>query len=162
VYHEIDDIDDQSTKLAKEIRNAFKQDRIGNFQKMWKKNSKDLGDLTPNQFLRVIEKDLTGAEESQTQSAEPGPEDRSRDVPSIDMSNLVSKIKGLFKIGGQVIEGEEVQGDRAMVEKLLNHLEEFIAERQQKLAAEIMTRRDSIVRSWKDTLLELDRSDQQE
>lgn len=156
VFLEIDDIDDHDTKLAKEIRDAFKKDGIGNFSKMWKKNFKNLGDLTPYQFLRVIEMDLTGPEESQTQSAEPGSEDRSRDVPSIDMPSLVSKVKGLFRRSGQVTQGVEVGGDRARVEELLNHLEEFIAERQQELAAKIMTRRNLKVQGWKDKLAELD------
>jgi hypothetical protein len=159
VYHEIDDIDDQNPKLAKQIRDALKKDGVGNFSKMWKKNFQNLGNLTPYQLLKVIELDLTGPEGSQTQSTEPGSEGRSRDVPSIDVPNLVSKVKGFFRSGGPVIEGREVRGDRARVEELLNHLEEFIAERQQKLAAKIMTQRNVKVKSWKDELVKLDSPD---
>jgi len=159
VYHEIDDIDDQNPKLAKQIRDALKKDGVGNFSKMWKKNFQNLGNLTPYQLLKVIELDLTGPEGSQTQSTEPGSEGRSRDVPSIDVPNLVSKVKGFFRSGGPVIEGSDVRGDRARVEELLNHLEEFIAERQQKLAAKIMTQRNVKVKSWKDELVKLDSPD---
>lgn len=159
VHQEIDDIDDQNPKLAKEIRDALKKDGVGNFSKIWKKNIQNLGNLTPYQLLKVIELDLTGAEGSQTQSTEPGSEGRSKDVPSIDVSSLMSKVKGFFRSGRPATEGVEVRDDRTRVEELLNHLEEFIAERQQELAAKIMTQRNLKVKGWKDELVKLDSPD---
>jgi hypothetical protein len=162
VYEEILEIGDENEKLATRIRVVFKQDGLGNFSGRWKKHPEQLEKWTPYDFLRGIEYELTGSTEPQTQSPEARPETtRGRDVPDINVVNLIGKMKRkISKTFKPVINGVEVLSERAKIDGILETLEAFIGERQQELAADLMKRRNEIVEGWKNKLAELDRSNQ--
>jgi hypothetical protein len=105
---------------------------------------------------------LKGSAEPQTQSLEARPQTtRGKDVPDINVVNLIGKMKRkISKSFKPVINGVEVQSERAKIDGILETLEAFIGERQQELAADLMKRRNETVEDWKNKLAELDRSKQ--
>jgi hypothetical protein len=163
VYHEIFEINDDNEKLGKSIRETLKQHKLGNFSKSWKKNAKELEKekWTPCDFLREIENAL--APEPQTQGHEPRAQvrARARDVPPVNWANLLRKTAKAMKKTLHVIDGKEVGGDQLRKNGILDSLEKLIKERYHALAAELMTKMDSIMQAWKDELENLDRLNQQ-
>jgi hypothetical protein len=97
----------------------------------------------------------------QTQGHEARAQVRAKDVPHINWANLIGKTTKAVKGTFSVIDGEEVGGDQEVKNGILENLEHLIDERHQALAAELMARRDSIVKAWKDEVVELYRLDQQ-
>jgi hypothetical protein len=160
VYEAILDIGDDNEKLAKRIRTTFKEDGLGNFSGRWKKHPEQLKEWTPYDFLRGIEYELTGSTVPQTQGHEAQPPTRGRDVPDLNVVNLIGKVmRKMNKTLKPVINGVEVQSDKEQINGILKSLETFIGTRQQQLAADLMKRRDEIVEGWKKELMRLDASD---
>jgi hypothetical protein len=163
VYREIFEINDDNEKLGKSIRETLKQHKLGNFSKSWKKNAKELEKekWTPYDFLRGMENAL--ASEPQTQGHEPRAQvrARARDVPHVNWANLLSKTTKAMKETLHVIDGKEVGCDQERKDGILDSLENLIQVRYHELAAELMTKMDSIVQAWKDELEKLDRLNQQ-
>lgn len=57
----------------------------------------------------------------------------------------------------QIVNGKEIVGDQERKDAIIKSLEELIDKRRKvvkNLAAELMTKRDSIVQGWKEKLLE--------
>jgi hypothetical protein len=163
VYYEIFEINDDNEKLGKSIRETLGQHGLGNFSKRWKRNAKELEkeEWTPCDFLRGMENAL--APEPQTQGHEPRAQVRARakDVPHVNWPNLLSKTTKAVKETLHLIDGKEVGGDQERKDGILDSLENLIQERNRALAAELMTKMDSIVQAWKDELEKLDRLNQQ-
>jgi hypothetical protein len=159
VYHEIFDIGDDNEKLGKSIRASLKQEGLGNFSKSWKKNADELEErLTPNKFLRGIEKALVPKPQPQGHEPETQARTTGKDVPHVNWDILFSKLLKAIKEAFHVIDGREVGDDQEKKDGILDCLETFIQERYHALATELIKNRDSIVQAWED---ELDRSNQQ-
>jgi hypothetical protein len=155
VYFEIFAIADDNEKLAKSIRETLKQHKLGNFWKSWKRNAKELEQWTPFDFLLGIENAL--APVLRTKSSEPRASFRgARDMPQVNWANVFSKSTKAMK----VIHHRAIEEDQERKDAILDSLEDLIHERRHKLAAGLMSQRDSIVQAWKNELAELDRLSQ--
>jgi hypothetical protein len=167
VFEEILSIGDENEKLATRIRAAFKADGLGNFSGRWNRHPDQLKDWTPYDFLQGIEYELTGSTgpsattEPQTQGLEVPDPTRGKDVPEINVVNLISKVKRkMSRTFKPVIYGVEVQSDKDNIAGILENLEKFIGKRQQQLAADLMKQRDEIVEGWKAELAKLEAREQ--
>lgn len=145
---QIIEIQDENEKVAKSIRGTFERHGLGNFTKSWKKNSKELEEWTPCDFLRGIEDTLMiePSEQVKTIRSQAG-----RDVPAISWAGFmqITKTTNLSQSGKTT---QEMQQRTAKIDEALV---EYIKQRAHEFAADLMERRDFIVEKWKDELLDL-------
>ena len=119
--------------------------------KSWNINAPDLERWTPYEFLKALEIELTPPER-QTPRRESKGRVGPKDIPEVNWGNLIKKTGKAMKRSLHVIDGKEVGGDQEKKDAILDSLEGHIRERRRILAAELLTKRESIVQEWKKKL----------
>jgi hypothetical protein len=95
--------------------------------------------------------------EPQTQPRESRAPGGPKGLADVNWVNAIRKMTKATKDTLQIVNGKEIVGDQERKDAIIKSLEELIDKRRKvvkNLAAELMTKRDSIVQGWKEKLLE--------
>lgn len=144
LYEELNENEEQNSKLVKQIRKALRENSLGDFSNMQKRNSRILENRTPYDFLRGVENVMMGLQEpsaSAQKTTSSNSQATGKSVPPINLANLFDKFKKT------VING--IEPKKEIIGKILDNLESFIEGERKKLASALMVARNETIEGWR-------------